>query len=169
MLDTISRYLAAVKGALDRAALYPMLTSLADQQSSVALASAGLVISTDTFTAKVGATDFYAVVTGRLVKIAAATAMPSLTTAFNVAQNLFNVVGFYVNGAGTVTAQPGTPAATLGAVVFPPEQYQQATIGFIILNPTTAGFIGGSTALSGTAANAVYVSPIGSFEPTILV
>ena len=169
MLDTISRFSAAIKDQITRAALFPMLSSMADQHSSQALATAGLVISADTFTAKIGATDFYAIVIGRLVKIAAATAMPSLTTAFNVAQNQFNVVGFYVNAAGTVTALLGTPASTLGGVVFPPEQYQQATVGFIILNPTTGAFVGGSTALSGTLANAVYVSPIGAFEPTIIV
>lgn len=169
MLDTILRRLGAIRSPSDHHALYPILASMGDQHSSVSLATAGLVISTDTFTAKIGGADYYAVATGRLVKIASGTAMPSLTTAFNIAQNFFNVVVFTVNNAGTVQAGLGTPAATLGGVIFPVEQLYSATIGFVILNPTTAPFVGGSTALSSTAANAVYVSPVGSFEPTILV
>ena len=167
MQDTITRFISGIPAALVRAALQPILNSLADQVSSVALASAGLVISTDTFTAKIGATDFYAIAQGRLVKIAAATAMPTLPATFTVANAQFNVVVFTVNGAGTVSANLGTSAATLGGVVFPPEQYLSATVGFIILNPTVGTFTGGSTVLSGTSANAVYVSPVGAWEATI--
>ena len=169
MQDTISRFMLAIYPTLNRAAIQPPLNAIADQFSSVALATAGLVISIDTFTARIGAADFYALCQGRLVKIAANTAMPSLTTAFNVVTNLFNVVVFTVNAAGVVVANIGTPAATLGGVVFPPEIIGSATVGCIILNPTAAGFVGGSTALSGTAANAVYISPVGAFEATILV
>lgn len=167
MQDTITRYVSAVRDALTRATLQPVLNAMADQFSSAALASAGLGISVDTFTAKIGATDFYAITQGRLVKIAAATAMPTLPATFTVANALFNVVVFTVNAAGTVSANIGTPAATLGGVVFPPEQYLSATVGFIILNPTVGTFTGGSTALSGTSANAVYVSPVGAWEATI--
>lgn len=169
MLDTISRFCSMLHDERTRSALYTMLTNIGDRLSSVAVAAAGLVISTDTFTAKIGATDFYALVGGRMVKIVAGTALPSLTTAFNVTLNTVNVVAFYVNGSGTVTAQIGTQAATLGAVVFPPQLPLQALVGFVILAPTGGNFVGGSTALSGTSANAVYVSPTGAIDPTILV
>ena len=169
MQDTITRYLNGVGGALTRAALQPILNSLGDKQSSVALASAGLIISVDTFTAKVGATDFYALCAGRLVKLAAGTIMPSLPATMTVANALFNVVVFTVNAAGTVAATLGTAGTTLGGVVFPPEILSSAKVGFIILNPTVGTFVGGSTAMSGTSANAVYVSPIGAFEPSILL
>ena len=167
MQDTITRYVSGIATLLTRAALQPVLNSLADQVSSTALASAGLGLSVDTFTAKVGATDFYAIAQGRLVKIAAATAMPTLPATFTVANALFNVVVFTVNGAGVVSANLGTPATTLGGVIFPPEVYLSATVGFIILNPTVGTFTGGSTALSGTSANAAYVSPVGAWEATI--
>ena len=169
MLDTITRFMAATRDQLTRASLFPVLQSLGDQQSSVALATAGLVISVDTFTAKIGATDFYAIAGGRLVKLAAATAMPTLPATMTVANAQFNVIVFTVNAAGTVVANIGTPAATLGGVIFPPEILLSATVGFIIINPTVGTFTGGSTALSGTSANAVYVSPIGAFEATILI
>lgn len=170
MLGNIAQWMGNVRDGLTKAALQPVLNTLADSLSSVAVASAGLVISADTFTARTGAsTPFYALVQGRLVTLATSTAMPSLTTAFNVAQNQFNVVVFSINAAGTVGAALGTPATSLLGVIFPPEQLGTAIVGFVILNPTSAGFVGGSTALSGTAANAVYISPVGAIEPTTLI
>ena len=140
---------------------------MVDRFSSQALTSAGLVINAGGAAfPKIGATDFYASVAGILVKIVAGTAMPALT-GITAPAGGFNVACFFVDSAGTVTVAGGTPAATLGGVVFPQSPKNKALIGFLII--TNAGaFTGGTTALDG--GTTVYVSPVaGPFDPTVLV
>lgn len=166
MQDTMTRFLAGLHDKRDAFNLRRILRTLVDRYSSQPLTSAGLVISSGgATTAKIGASDFYACVQGTLVKIAAATAMPALTGINNTAA-FFNVVCFYVDSGGTVTALGGTQAATLGAVVFPEPPTGKALVGFLIITYASA-FTGGTTPLD--TATTVYVSPLGAFDPSALV
>ena len=97
-----------------------------------ALVTKGTCASGTTTLAKIGATDFYAVAQGALVKIAAGTNMPALT-GINITANYYNVVCFYVNAAGTASVAAGTQATTLAGVVFPQPPYGQALVGFLII------------------------------------
>lgn len=166
MLDTLTRYLEAIREPRWTYNLRRVLLPLCDRFSAQPLTSAGLAISAGGSTvAKIGATDFYAVVQGTLVKIPAGTVLPALTGVIAPAGG-FNVACFYVNVAGVVTVAAGAPGATLGAVVFPQPPQGQALIGFLII--TSAGaFIGGTTPLD--TATTVYISPIGAFDATVLV
>lgn len=63
---------------------------------------------------------------------------------------------FTITAAGTVASRFMTQAATLAAVVMPAVPATEAVIGFVRLNPTTADFVGGTTALDAANTNAVY-------------
>jgi hypothetical protein len=171
MNDTVSKWLQRWGSQLQRKMLHAILNPIADRYSTQALRSAGLVIKgAGEGVAKIGATDFYAVVQGVLVKIAASTDMPALVG--TVAADAFNVYCFYVDKAGTTTSAMGTAGASLAAVKFPPLPEGKALIGFIIINPTGTGdFVGGTTDLDDATVvpNAVYVSPTGPFDPTVLL
>jgi len=166
MIDTMTRYLAAMGDVKWRWNLRKILLPLCDGMSTQALTSAGLVINgAGAAFAKIGAADFYAIVQGVLVKVAAGTAMPALT-GITAPAGGFNVACFYVDSAGVVTAAGGTPAATLTGVLFPQPPQGKALIGFLII--TNAGaFVGGTTALD--TATTVYVSTLGQLDPSVLV
>jgi hypothetical protein len=165
MLDNMSRYLQGLANVQDSYSLNRILSPLVDRYSSQPLTSAGLVIKAGASAlAKTGSSDFYASVTGILVKIAASTDMPALT-GINISAGSFNVVCFFVDSAGTVTAAAGTQGATVGAVVFPQFPKGKALVGFLIITYASA-FTGGTTALD--TATTVYVSPLGAFDPTVL-
>lgn len=166
MLDTITRFLAGFSNAKDAYFLSRVFNALGDRYSSQPLASAGLVINAGGATfPKIGAADFYAVANGVLVKVAAGTALPALT-GITITAAFFNVVCFFVDSAGALTALAGTQAATLGGVVFPQFPAKKALIGFLIITNAST-FTGGTTALD--AATTVYVSPLGAFDPTVLL
>ncbi len=168
MNDTMTRYLEAVTPKRNGYNIRHAFESAIDRLSSQPLTSAGLVVGTvSTATAKIGAADFYASVTGVLVKIAAGTAMPALTGC-NVASGSVNVACFYVDGSGTVTMLTGTQGTTLGAVVFPAPSKNKALVGFLIINGTSGAFTGGTTALSAGTITTVYVNPLAGFDPTAL-
>jgi hypothetical protein len=166
MYDTMTRWLEGVHPQKTQWNLRKIFLPCIDTLSSQPLTSAGLVVSgTGTgITAKIGATDFYALVTGKLVKIAAGTDMPALTN-INVDAGLFNVACFYVDVGGTVTAVGGLQGATLGAVTFPQPPMNKALIGFLIITYASA-FVGGTTPLA--TATTVYISPLGAFDATAL-
>jgi hypothetical protein len=166
MQDTMTRNLVGITEVRFRNALRRILRPLCDRYSSQPLTSAGLVINAGGAAfAKIGAADFYACVQGVLVKIAAGTALPALT-GISAPAGGFNVAMFFVDTAGVLTVAGGTPAATLGGVVFPQPPDQKALIGFLII--TGAGvFTGGTTALD--AGTTVYISPAGPFDPTVLI
>ncbi len=166
MLDTMTRYLEGITALNYRRAIRRISEPVIDRYSSQPLTSAGLVIKAGGgVLAKTGAADFYASVTGLLVKIAAATDMPSLV-GLVITATFFNVACFFVDSAGVVTLASGTQGATLGAVVFPQFPKNKALVGFLII--TNAGtFTGGTTALD--TATTVYVSPLGPFDPSVLV
>jgi hypothetical protein len=166
MLDTIGRYLQGLSNVKDARFLQTIINPIGDRYSSQPLTSAGLVIKAGGSTlAKTGAADFYASVTGVLVKIAASTDMPALT-GINVGAGSFCTVYFFVDSAGTVTVAAGTPGATLAAVVPPQFPQGKALVGFLILTYASA-FTGGTTPLD--TATTVYVSPLGPFDPTVLL
>jgi hypothetical protein len=166
MIDTMTRYLAAVKERAWSWGLRKILEPVVDRFSSQPLTSAGLVISTGGATvAKIGAADFYASVQGKLVKVAAGTAMPALT-GIGIPAGQYGVALFFVDSGGNVTVAQGTPGATLGAVAFPQLTKEQALIGFLIITYASA-FVGGTTPLD--TATTVYVSPLGAFDPTVLI
>lgn len=166
MLDTMTRYLEGLKNTQFRRAVRVPLFYLADRYSSQPLTSAGLVIKAGASAlAKTGAADFYATAQGVLVKIAASTDMPALT-GINAGAGAFTVACFFIDAAGVVTVAGGTPGATLGAVGWPQFPAGKALVGFLII--TNAGaFTGGTTALD--TATTVFVSPLGPWDPTVLV
>lgn len=165
MQDTINRYLDGVAANKDQRAIDFIVTPIGDRMSSQPLNTAGLTIKTGGSTlAKSGAADFYAVANGVLVKIAASTDMPSLT-GINITATKFNVICFFVDSGGTVTAAAGTQGAALGNVVFPQFPKNKALVGFLIITYAST-FTGGTTPLD--TATTVYVSPLGAFDPTIL-
>jgi len=166
MFDTMTRYLEGIKEVRFRNALRPVLKPLVDRYSSQPLTSAGLVISAGGATvAKIGAANFYAVAAGVLVEIAAGTAMPALT-GINITAAYFNVVCFYVNNAGVVTAAAGTQSATLGGVLFPQTPDGSALVGFLIINYASTFTAAPRRSIRRPRFN---VSPLGPCDPTMLV
>lgn len=166
MLDTVTRYMQGLANPLDGYNLSRPVNALADRYSSQAVNSAGLVINAGAAAfPKIGATDFYAVANGILVKVAAGTALPALT-GINITAGAFNVVCYFVDSAGVLTVAAGNQGATLALVTFPQFPVRKALVGFLII--TNAGaFTGGTTALD--AATTVYISPTGAFDPTVLL
>jgi hypothetical protein len=165
MLDTMKRYLAGIASERDRRNIRASIEPTIDRMSSQPLTSAGLAISSGgAATAKTGASDFYATANGVLVKIAASTTMPALVGTITAAK--FNVFCFFVDAAAVVTVGIGTEGATLGAVKFPQLPKNKALVGFLIVTYAST-FTGGTTPLD--TATTVYVSPLGAFDPTILV
>lgn len=167
MFDTMTRWLECLGDIRERTGLRKILAPIVDRQSSQALNTAGLVISSGgATTAKIGASDFYASVKGIIVKVAAGTVLPALTN-INASAGNFTLAAFFVDAAGVVTALGGTQAATLGGVVFPQFPDGKAMIGFLII--TNAGaFTGGTTPLD--TATTVYINELGgSFDPSVLV
>ena len=84
----------------------------------------------------------------------------------------FNVYCFYVDGAAAKTSAMGTEAATLALVTLPVTPVGKALVGMVVINPTgTGNFVGGTTALDdGTVTpNAVYISPVGPIDHTVLL
>lgn len=166
MIDTMTRYMELIRERWGWS-LRKILLPICDRYSSQPLNSAGLVIHGAASTvAKTGAADFYASVQGTLVKIAAATDMPALTGINTTTNGNFTVALFFVDSAGVVTAAGGTEGATLGAVKFPQMSTGKALVGFLIITSAST-FTGGTTALD--TATTVYVSPLGPFDPTVLV
>ncbi len=170
MQDTVTRLLNGVPDVNMRRNLQLILNALADRYSSQALGSAGLVISGTTTKVKTGAADTYALASGILVKVAAATDMAVLSGSVTNAK--FNVFCFYVDAAGALTSQMGTEGANLAAVQIPLVPVGKAQLGFVIINPTgTGNFVGGTTPLGDATVvpNAAYVNTIGPFDPTVLL
>lgn len=166
MTSKLRQYLNSLSSARDRAALNTPMKAIADRMSCCAINTAGLVIKAGTSVlAKTGAAAFYGTVKGKLVTIAAATDMPVLT-GLVITANKFNVACFYVSDASVVTAAFGTEGATLGAVKFPQPPEGKTLVGFLIITHSST-FTGNTTALD--TATTVYCSPVGAFDPTVLL
>lgn len=171
MNDTMTRYLAGIASERDRANIRGILEPIADRFASQMLSNSTLVIGTASkLVPKTGAAISYGIVKGIPVEIAAGTAMPALSG--TVTADAFNVYCFFIDSASTVTSAMGTEGATWAAVKFPPFPLNKTLIGFVRVNPTgTGNFVGATTELDdGTVVpNAVYVSPVGPFDPSVLL
>lgn len=166
MNSTISQAVNGLSSGIDRNVMGAALRALGNAASSQAVKTAGLVIKAGGgVLAKIGAADFYAIVCGRLVKIAAGTDMPALT-GLNITAAYFNVACFFVDKAGTVSVGFGREAAALGGVVFPDFPIDKALVGYLLITHSSA-FTGNTTPLD--TATTVYFSPTGATDPTILV
>lgn len=167
MKGTITQYLAGVASERDRAHLRGILAPIGDRLSTQALRNSTLVIGTDSTTVpKTGAADSYFSVKGKLVNIAAGTAMPTLVG--TVALSTSNVFCFFVDDAGAVTSEMGTGAADIVDIVFPPFPEGKALIGFVLVTQSGGGaFTGGTTGLDDGTTTDVYASPTGSFDPSV--
>lgn len=168
MQSNLFQRLANMRDGNDKDALRPVLSAIVDRFSSQATATAGLVIKAGGgVLAKTGATAFQGVAGGVPVTIAASTDMPALT-GINITAAKYNVVCFFIDSASVVTAVAGTEGATLAAVKFPDfaDQRNKALVGYLIITYASA-FTGGTTPLD--TATTVYVSPVGAFDPTLLV
>lgn len=166
MQDTLVRWLQAFADIRERTAVRKPLEALCDRYSSCPISQHTLAITSGgATTAKVTTSDYYGVANGVLVKIASGTNLPALT-GINITATFFNVVCFYIDSAGVVTAAAGTQGATLGAVVFPQPPKFKALVGILIITYASA-FTGGSTALD--TATTVYLAPDAAFDPTVLL
>jgi hypothetical protein len=169
MQNRIIQYLSNVTNAMTKEAIGNFMAFVADQFSSVSITTAGLLISATTTKVKTGTADYYASVKGVLVKIAAGTDMPVLVGTVTNAK--FNVFCFFVDPAGVTSVAMGTEGATLAAMKWPDFPLNKTPIGWVLINPTgTGNFVGGTTALGDATVvpNAVYMSPVGAVDPTLL-
>lgn len=171
MNDTLTRYLSGVAAVRDREALLAVLKPIVDRYSSQMLSNSTLVIgSASKLVPKTGAAISYGVVKSVPIDIAAGTVMPALVGTVTNAK--FNVYCFFVDSAETVTSAMGTEGATWAAVKFPPFPENKTLLGFVRINPTgTGNFVGGTTDLDDATVvpNAVYISPVGPFDPSALI
>ena len=158
----------ALSDKRDAYELSKALSDLYNRMRSVALTTAGLVIKAAASpTVKTGASITYLIVEGKPISIAASTDMPALTG--TVATNTVCPYVFTVDKSGTAYVHKGTAGATLAASRFPELAANRAIIGVVIIAPTVGTFTGGTSALDSTAANAVYISPIGAWDPSATV
>jgi len=172
MNDTLDRYLAGVASVKDRLNLRAILAPIADRLSTQSLTSAGLVIGgTTKLTARTSASlVYYASVKGKILSKATSTEMATLVGTVTNAK--FNFYAFFIDAAGTLTSAMGTEGTTYALATLPPFPEGKALVGLLGINPTgTGNFVGGTTALDdGTVTpNAIYISPVGPFDPSILL
>lgn len=166
MQDTIARYLSGVTSKKDRDNLRPILDAIGDRYASQPLVSAALEVSGTATLAQVGASaTYYGIAGGQLVTIAAGTDMPALTD-LDITAAYFNVFCFFIDAASVVTVLMGTEAEDIGNVKFPEFPEKKALVGILLVTYANA-FEGGSTALS--TATTVYLSPVGAFDPGIIL
>lgn len=148
--------------------LQRILQDVYNRIRSVALTSAGLVIkAASSAVAKTGAAITYLIAEGVQQSIAAGTDMPAFTG--TVANGLYCPYVFSIDKAGTTYVQQGTSGASLAAMRYPELEPTRAVVGIVVIHPTVGSFTGGTSALDSTAANAVYISPVGMFDPSATV
>jgi hypothetical protein len=165
MDGTITQHLAALPGETAQRAVRTPMKAIGSRMNSLATVSAGLVIKAGGSTlAKTGATAFQGIANGTPVTIAASTDMPALVGSITAAY--YNIFCFFIDSASTVTVAMGTEGSTLAKVKFPNFPEGKALVGYLIVTYASA-FTGGTTPLD--TATTVYVSPVGGFDPTILL
>jgi len=172
-MDNLTTVASQVTDPYAEVALIQALRGIYDRYRCQMLVAAGLVISATTANVKTGAAICYGLVKGHHVTIAAGVDMPVLVGSVTNAK--FNVYCFFANKAGAsltaadMTVKMGAEASTLSGVRFPSFPEGKTLIGYVIINPTgTGNFVGGTTPLGDATVipNAVYISPIGPFDPS---
>lgn len=172
MLDTITRLLSGIPEVTMRRAVRDVVKPMGDRYSTQSLSSAGLVIGgTTKLTPRTSASLIqYVAVQGKVLSQATSTEQATLSGSVTNAK--FNFYAFFIDSAGVLTSAMGTEGATYALATLPPFPEGKALVGLVGINPTGTGpFIGGTTALDdGTVTpNAIYISPTGPFDPSVLV
>lgn len=170
MFDNLSQRLQAITDKSLAYNLRLLLEPLFSRTRSCMLSTAGLVIKAGGSTlAKTGAITVHYIADGVKSRILSATDMPALT-GLNIANGKWNVIVFTVDKAGTVRAQIGKRDATTEAGIQWPELDQRrAIVGMIVINAATGAFTGGTTPLDDATLAVQYISPIGSFDPSVKI
>ena len=164
MIDTLARWIRGVDARLERRGLRNVLTAIYDRYSSQPLSTATLAITAGgSATASTGAV-YQGVVKGVPVTIASGTVMPVLTG--TITANKFNVYCFFIDSVSTVTVAQGTEGTTIGAVLWPAFPENKALVGILLITHS-ATFTGNTTPLD--TATTVYLSPVGPFDPSVLL
>ncbi len=170
MFDNLSQRLQAITDKSLAYNLRLLLEPLFSRTRSCMLSTAGLVIKVGGSTlAKTGAITVHYIAEGVKGRILSSTDMPALT-GLNIANGKWNVIVFTVDKAGTVRAQIGKRDATTEAGIQWPELDQRrAIVGMIVINAATGAFTGGTTPLDDATLAVQYISPIGSFDPSVKI
>lgn len=170
MFDNLSQRLLAITDKSLAYNLRLLLEPLFSRTRSCMLSTAGLVIKAVGSTlAKTGAITVHYIADGVKGRILSATDMPALT-GLNIATGKWNIIVFTVDKAGTVRAQIGKRDATTEAGIQWPELDQRrAIVGMIVINAATGAFTGGTTPLDDATLAVQYISPIGSFDPSVKI
>lgn len=170
MFDNLSQRLLAITDKSLAYNLRLLLEPLFSRTRSCMLSTAGLVIKVGGSTlAKTGAITVHYIADGVKGRILSATDMPALT-GLNIANGKWNIIVFTVDKAGTVRAQIGKKDATTEAGIQWPELDQRrAIVGMIVINAATGAFTGGTTPLDDATLAVQYISPIGSFDPSVKI
>lgn len=166
MKDTITATLSGIPGEQARTNIGSALKPVAERLSCQMYSNSTLVIKAGGSTlAKTGAAISYGVVNGKPIIIAAGTDMPALT-GLTITANKFNLICFFVDAAGTLSVLMGTEGATAGAARFPNFPSGKTLVGFLSVTHSST-FTGGTTALD--TATTLYFSPVGAFDPSIIL
>jgi hypothetical protein len=169
MKNLVRQFLNGIANSSTARSLRLVIDPIADRQSSQNIVSGALAITgAGSTTAKIGSV-IYGVANGAIYTKAANTNMPALVG--TVTNTKFNVFVFSIDKAGNLTTQIGLEGSALNTVVMPEPIFNNAIIGFVIINPTgTGNFVGGTTALDDATVvpNAVYVNVTGGLDATIL-
>lgn len=170
MFDNLSQRLLAITDKSLAYNLRLLLEPLFSRTRSCMLSTAGLVIKVGGSTlAKTGAITVHYIADGVKGRIVSSTDMPALT-GLNIANGKWNVIVFTVDKAGTVRVQIGKKDATTEAGIQWPELDQRrAIVGMIVINAATGAFTGGTTPLDDATLAVQYISPIGSFDPSVKI
>jgi hypothetical protein len=88
-------------------------------------------------------------------------------TGLTVVTNCYGLVAAYITQAGTHVVAMGATAATMGGMGLPSVPSTAYLYGMVIIRPSSASaFTGGTTALDGTNASAIFINTNG---PSALV
>ena len=151
----------------DRRVLRKVLLGALNPLRNVLLGSGALAIKTGSSALAKTASNVTYLLGGKLATLAAGDMAALSGTVANAA---FNVFVFSTDLGGTAVTRMGLAGATLAAVEFPTVPDDEATLGFVIINPTGTGdFVGGTTALDdGTVVpTASYVNTPYPFNPIL--
>lgn len=170
MFNSFSQSISSLPDRAANAVLSALLGPLFLRMESCTLTTAGLVVKAAASPlAKTGAAITHYISSGIKGRIAASTDMPALT-GFNVANAKWNAIVFSVNKLGVVRAQIGKQdAATEAGIRWPELDQGSAILGILIINPTTGSFTGGTTALDDVNMNIQFISPVGTFDPSVKI